>query len=97
MSKILATIKCPNEEVEYIMEQLEALGVSQKTLESVPYDRFVEESRMDYDCVYARAWKEKKDVTYIHFSFEDSQEGRDACYHVEFYLKQIPLNLRYEM
>lgn len=97
MSRILATIKCPNGEVEYITEQLGALGVNHITLEIVPYEKFVEESRMNYDCVFEQAWQAKEEVTYINFSFEDSDKGREACFFVEYNLKQIPLNLRYEM
>lgn len=97
MSRILATIKSPYSEVEIIMKQLYALGVKDINLQMIPYEKFISESRMNYDCVYQQAWDEKVKVTYLSFSFEDSKEGREKCYYVEFNLKQIPLNIRYEM
>ena len=77
-------------------EQLKMLGVEEIREERVPYDRFVKESRMNYDCVYHPAWEEQKEVSYLNFAFEDSAQGREQCYYVEFHLKQIPLNLRYD-
>ena len=97
MNQILATIKCPADEVPHIREQLQELGVNMIEEQKVPYKQFIEDSRMNYDCVYQQAWEEKKAVSYLHFSFDDSAEGREQSYFIEFHLKQIPLNLCYTM
>ena len=56
MNQILATIKCPADEVPHIREQLQELGVNMIEEQKVPYEQFIEESRMNYDCVYQQAW-----------------------------------------
>lgn len=96
MLRIQATIKAPQSEVAGLKAQLLGLGIQDMAERLVPYDRFVAESRMNYDCVFGAAWEEKADVVYLGFTFEDSQKGREAAYAVEYGLKQIPLNLRYE-
>lgn len=95
MYKLKATVKVPQSEVSTAVEQLHHLGVERIEVCDVPYEQFVRESRMNWDCVYEEMWTEKKDVAYLNFEFDDSDEGRAAAYHVEYYLKQIPLNLRY--
>ena len=50
MNQILATIKCPADEVPHIREQLQELGVNMIEEQKVPYEQFIEESRMNYDC-----------------------------------------------
>lgn len=60
MNQILATIKCPADEVPHIREQLQELGVNMIEEQKVPYEQFIEESRMNYDCVYQQAWEEKR-------------------------------------
>ena len=97
MKKILATVKVPMDAVEDIKQQLSACGVENATARTVPYEQFVEESRMNYDCVFQQMWEEKRPVAYIEFSFSGNDEGRAAAFHVEYNLMQIPLNLRYEM
>lgn len=94
--KLQATIKAPRTQVEGLKAQLSALGVTETEERTVPYQQFVEESRMNYDCVYQEAWDEQQDVVYLGFGFDDSNEGREQAHGVEYGLKQIPLNLRYE-
>lgn len=95
MLQIQATIKAPESAVAGLEQELAALGVEQITQRRVPYKAFVEESRLNYDCVYPEAWEEKKEVVYLTFFFDDSNEGREAAFRVEYGLKQIPLNLNY--
>lgn len=97
MRKILATVKVPMDAVEDIKQQLSTYGVHNVTARAVPYAQFVEESRMNYDCVFQQMWDEKRAVAYIDFSFDGNDEGRAAAFNVEYNLMQIPLNLRYEM
>lgn len=94
--KLQATIKAPQAQAEGLKAQLAALGVTGIQERTVPYQQFVEESRMNYDCVFQEAWDEGRDVVYLSFSFEDSDQGREKAHGVEYGLKQIPLNLRYE-
>lgn len=96
MLKISATIKIPTEYVEEYLERLNKEGIETIVVEIIPYDRFVRESRLNYDCVFPQMWEEKKEVSYLRFTFGDSAEGRDACFRLEYNLMQIPLNLRYE-
>ena len=95
MLQIQATIKAPESMVSGLEQELTALGVEQIAQRRVPYEVFVEESRLNYDCVYPEAWEEKKEVVYLTFFFDDSNEGREAAFRVEYGLKQIPLNLNY--
>lgn len=95
MNKIQATIKAPVSEAEAIKKELWALGVNEISTRSIPYERFVRESRMNYDCVFKQMWEEKSDVVYLDFYFDDSAQGREKAYCIEFNLKQVPLNLRY--
>ena len=95
MLQIQATIKAPESVVPELELELAALGVEQITQRRVPYETFAEESRLNYDCVYPEAWDEKKEVVYLSFFFDDSIEGREAAFRVEYGLKQIPLNLNY--
>lgn len=97
VKKILATVKVPMDAVDDIMQQLSSFGVENAAARAVPYAQFVEESRMNYDCVFQRMWEEKSPVAYIEFSFDGNDEGRAAAFHVEYNLMQIPLNLRYDM
>lgn len=94
--RLQATIKAPQGQADGLKAQLSALGITEIEERIVPYRQFVEESRMNYDCVYQEAWDEGRDVLYLRFAFEDSNEGRDQAHRAEYFLKQIPLNLRYE-
>ncbi|MDR1801438.1 MAG: hypothetical protein LBQ95_06340 [Lachnospiraceae bacterium] len=96
MKRILGTVKIPDRLTEEMSNDLKKLGVGEITESVVEYDDFIRTSRMDYDFVYREMITDKKPVVYLDFYFEDTDEGRDACYNVEFNLKQIPLNLRYE-
>ena len=96
MGRILATIKAPLSETEQLKQQLMSSGVQTVEIEMVPYERFVKESRLNYDCVYPQAWAEKVPVAYINFSFDGTEEGRAASFSVEYNVMQVPLNLRYE-
>jgi len=95
MNKLQATVKVPPSEAERVKNELHALGAKDILLRDVPYERFVRESRMNYDCVFRQIWEEKSGAVYLEFCFEDSDAGRAAAYDVEFNLKQIPLNLCY--
>lgn len=96
MGRILATIKAPISEIEQLKQQLKASGVESVDVETVPYERFVEESRLNYDCVYPQAWTDQAPVAYINFSFDGTDEGRAASFQTEYNVMQVPLNLRYE-
>lgn len=95
MIKIQATVKAPQSEVSELKEQLLRLGVKEIQEHIVPYERFLKESRLNYDCVFINAWEERQDMIYLIFYFEDSAQGRKAAFDIEYNLKQIPLNLRY--
>lgn len=96
MGKILATIKAPAEAVEDLKRQLNACGVENVTVKTVPYEQFVEESRMNYDCVFQQMWDDRLPVAYIDFSFDATDAGRAAAFNAEYNVMQIPLNLRYD-
>ena len=93
---INGTIKAPAEMAESIRETLHGLGVREVDILSVSYETFVQESRLNWDCVFPEMWEKQQDVAYLRFSFPDSDAGRQAAYQVEFHLPQIPLNLRYD-
>ena len=97
MKKILATVKVPMDAIESVKQQLDTCGVHDVTVRAVPFAQFVEESRMNYDCVFQQMWEEKRPVAYIDFNFSGDDEGRLAAFTVEYNFMQIPLNLRYEM
>lgn len=96
MSKLLATVKVPVNAVEDITEQLKQCGVDTVEVRTVAYEQFVEESRMNYDCVFSQMWSDELPVAYIDFSFDATDEGRAAAFNTEYNLMQIPLNLRYD-
>ncbi len=96
MEKLLATIKAPVEKVSELTEQLKQYEVKEVEVIKVPYEKFIEESRLNYDCAYPRMWEDKKDVAYINFSFDATEEGRKESFDVEYNLMQIPINLRYD-
>ena len=95
MKKLEATVKLPDDLVGEYVSRLMELGVKYVDIDSVPYDRFVEESRLNYDCSFPQMWTERKSVSYLRFSFDDSEEGRNAAFAAEYEILQIPLNLRY--
>ena len=47
------------------------------------------------DCSFPQMWTERKSVSNLRFSFDDSQEGRNAAFAAEYEVLRIPLNLRY--
>jgi hypothetical protein len=96
MYHLCATIKAPACRAETLTTTLQELGVSCISIDTVPYDDFVQNSRLNWDCVFEEMWTDHQPVVYLNFSFPDSDEGRAAAYQVEFRLPQIPLNLRYE-
>ncbi|MCD8398690.1 MAG: MBL fold metallo-hydrolase [Lachnospiraceae bacterium] len=96
MQKIRATIKVPVGFVERYLAILDQKGIEMVESEQVPYEKFCRESRLNYDCVFPQMWEEKQDVSYLHFYFDDTPEGRKASFDLEYDLMQIPLNLRYE-
>lgn len=95
MLKIQATIKAPVSAAADLKQKLASLGAGEVSEQIVSYETFVSESRLNYDCVYPEAWEDKVSVVYLTFFFDDSREGREAAFRVEYGLKQIPLNLRY--
>lgn len=96
MSKLLATVKVPADAVEDMKQKLKNCGVDAVTVRTVAYEQFVEESRMNYDCVFPQMWSDRIPVAYIDFSFDGTDEGRKAAFQTEYNLMQIPLNLRYD-
>lgn len=96
MSKLLATVKVPAGAAEDMKQKLKECGVDTVEVRTVAYEQFVEESRMNYDCVFPQMWSDKLPVAYIDFSFPGTDEGRAAAFHTEYNLMQIPLNLRYD-
>ena len=95
MYKLQATLKVPTNAAPEILAEIKALGVPEPTAVEVPYEVFIDESRLYWDYVHETMKTERKPVTYIKFDFEDSEAGRKAAYDVEFGLHQIPINLRY--
>ena len=96
MSRILATIKAPAGEVESLKEKLSACGIGDVLVRTIPYEQFVEESRLNFDCAYPQMWSERIPVAYLDFSFDATEEGRSAAFLAEYNVMQIPLNLRYD-
>lgn len=96
MYRLNATIKAPIAQKEALVSKLHQLGVDDIHVSIIPYEQFVLESRLNWDCVFAEMWTDRLDVAYLDFSFEDSDCGRAGAYQVEFQLPQIPLNLRYD-
>lgn len=95
MYTLNAIIKAPLEQAAAITASLQGLGIDRVSLRTVPYEQFLEESRLNWDCVFPEMWADRKPVAYLEFCFEDSAAGREAAYRVEFNLPQIPLNLHY--
>jgi hypothetical protein len=96
MKRLLATIKIPVERTQEIGSFLCELGVKEMEIETIPYEQFTLESRLNYDCVFPEMWEDRKDVTYLKFAFDGNEEGRNKAFYIEYNLMQIPLNLRYE-
>lgn len=96
MGKLLATIKAPVSAVADMQQKLAACGVTETTVRTIAYEQFVEESRLNYDCVFQQMWEERLPVAYIDFSFPGTDEGRAAAFRAEYDMMQIPLNLRYD-
>ena len=97
MKRILATVKIPERLTQEMTDELKKFGAGDIKASVVSYEKFMRTSRMDYDFAYREMEEDKKDVVYLDFSFDDTPEGWDASYNVEFNLKQIPLNLRFEL
>ena len=95
MKQLEATVKLPDALVGEYVSRLMELGVKYVDVDSVPYERFVTESRLNYDCCFPQMWTERKAVSYLRFAFDDSAEGRRAAFAAERDLMQIPMNLRY--
>jgi len=95
MYVLRSTIKCPNEMKEEILSALDKLNIKNPCIEEVPYDRFIQESRLYWDYVFPEMLKEEKPVTYISFDFPDSDEGREASHNAEWHIGWIPQNIRY--
>lgn len=95
MYTLNGTIKAPLNQIEAISAALHSLGVNRIDVRTVSYEQFLEESRLNWDCVFPEMWTERRAVVYLDFCFEDSDSGRQAAYQVEFNLPQIPLNLHY--
>ena len=95
MGRLEGTLKLPDELVEEYASRLIQSGVQYVDVTSIPYEQFVRESRLNYDCSFPQMWTDKKSVSYLKFSFEDSPEGRKAAFETEYRLMQVPMNLRY--
>lgn len=96
MYRIKALVKIPTELTEGMLNKLYELGVETVEVEMIPHEQFVRESRLNYDCVFPQMWEGKSDVSYLRFYFDDSPEGREAGFRLEYDFMQIPLNLCYE-
>ena len=96
MSRILATIKAPAAEAEELTAKLKACGIENVLVRTIPYEQFVEESRLNFDCASPQMWSDRLPVAYLDFSFDATEEGRSAAFLAEYNIMQIPLNLRYD-
>jgi len=96
MYYISSTIKIPADICEDIVTQVKNYGAEEVEVRDVSYDDFIKESRMYYDYVFEKMKYDKKPVKYICMKFDDTPEGRKQAYQIEYQLKLIPMNLRYE-
>lgn len=94
MYKLRNTIKCPIEMKDHFLEELKKLGIDPK-IEVVPYEVFIEESRLYWDYVYPEMLNDGKDVLYLSFEFPDTPEGRKASHKAEWNIGWVPQNIRY--
>lgn len=95
MYALECTIKCPSHEKERLADALRGLGVTTMEATEVPYGTFMRESRKYWDYVFPEMETDERPVTYLCFSFPDTEEGRKQCHHVEWSMGWIPLNIRY--
>lgn len=95
MYLLKATIKCPNRLKESFINRLEEIGVKEIEVSSRAYGDFILESRLYWDYVYPEMLDEEKDVTYISFCYDDSEEGHQAMHDAEWHIGWVPLNIRY--
>lgn len=95
MYKLKSTIKCPKEMEASFVKQLKAIGIEEMEIETVPYGKFINESRLYWDFVFPEMLSDEKDVTYISYVFDDTPEGRNRCHDAELKIGWIPQNIRY--
>ena len=95
MNEMKATIKAPVSKVDELVEEIRKYGVSETEIEIVPYEKFMKESRFNYDFVFPEMITDEKEVAYINFYFPSDEKGRMAAWNVHYRLMQIPINARY--
>lgn len=95
MYKLTATVKCPIALKDELTDKFHSCGIENITEEIVNYHKFISESRLYFDFVFMEMLSDEKDVAYLHFEFEDSEQGRTLAHDVELKVGWIPLNLRY--
>lgn len=95
MYKLRSTIKCPQRMREQIIDKLAESHVTDLEIEEIPYEVFIEESRLYWDYVFPEMKIDRKPVNYISFEFPDTPEGRKASHYAEWNLGWIPQNVRY--
>jgi hypothetical protein len=95
MYQLKATIKCPLEMGDEMAEAVRKCGISELEIKTIPYGKFIRESRLYWDYVFPEMKEDEKEVTYISYYFEDNAPGRKASHDTELRLGWIPQNLRY--
>ncbi len=90
-----STIKCPLRMRDEILGELKKIDITDPKVEEIPYDKFMEESRLYWDYVFPDMKDDEKPVYYISFEFPDTEEGREASHHAEWSIGWIPQNIRY--
>lgn len=95
MYKIKATIKCPAALAGGLKRCLTDAGVVNIFEESVPFGKFILESRLYWDFVFPEMLTAEDDVAYLSYEFDDSAAGRGFSHDIELKLGWIPQNLRY--
>lgn len=95
MYKLKSTIRCPKEMQDSFLERLRKIGVADLEIETVPYAKFIGESRMYWDYAYPEMLYDQKDVVYLNFTFDDSPDGRKFCHTCEAKIGWVPQNIRY--
>jgi hypothetical protein len=93
MNRIQILIKIPKRLTEVYSSLLKKHDVSVLTICSVPYEKFIRESRLNWDYVFPEMRENKQAVDYLSAVFDETEENRKIIYQLEIDLKQIPLNI----
>ncbi|MGN1344954.1 MAG: hypothetical protein ACI4U3_10250 [Traorella sp.] len=95
MYKLRCTIKCPNHMKDKLIEALNKIDINEIEVEEIPYETFIEESRLYWDYVFSEMLEDHQPVTYLSYEFDDTDEGRKASHFAEWSIGWIPQNIRY--